>query len=693
MTAMEILFGSSTLLLLMTWPLPLLLIAFARLNRTPVVAPFGYHWLVLFTGWWSLQLSLGLVAGMVGLFKAPVIFSLQLIFFLLGLVLLRRRTSESFFSTASWMLPGRPLNTVESSTIFVLLLTFFLGIFQTIYHPSSGFDSLAYHLPVMANWIQQGNLWGFAEIGHVGMYPSHFELLSVLFFFPWESSLMIGFPSILAWVYAGMALYVFSRLCGAGATVSLLGAALFLLLPDFQQRLVSIQPDIALVALWLCFAMALIRWAGNRHLLDFCFGLLSLGLLLGMKLSASLHLILLIIPVGFFLWRTVGSKNVSPENSRRWVASILILSFFLAGSWYVRNLVQTGNPTGLVQVEIAGKVIFEGTLARSELVRGSLMRVFQPESQTDWGVLGAVLWKGFGPAGLALLLLAVVGLFLKPAPGSLPRWLLSVLLMGELVLYWTAPFSADNGSHDFTITPWLITGLRYGYLVLALLSVLAVRGIQKNSRWGNWFGLILVVGCGLWLVKSIVFISPAVLWICIVLALLVSFALNWKETPSFRVVVISFGSGVLALGMISVLLFPVHMAQREKLYGPVSRFLEDQNDNRAVAVINSQELIRYAGKDWTRPVSVVLPDENCSPGQWLTDLQSQGFGWIVLGTAGLEQQGAFVNRLEKYLREDNPMIKLYVDEKGLRHDERLYGITISGGVINARGEHHRTSGQ
>ncbi len=674
MTPVEVIFGLSGLLLLVAWPLPLLLTAITHLSGNSVKAPFGYHWLVLLTGWWSFQLGLGLAVGAIGLFNAPVIFSLQFALFIAGMVSFRRINVEEKLSFFSWMLPHRSLNTVESSVGFVLLLAFFLGIFQTIKNPTSEFDSLAYHLPVMANWVQQGNLWGFVEIGHVGMYPSHFELLSALFFFPWNSSLMVGFPSILAWVYAGNALYVFARLCGAGATASLSGTALFLLLPDFQDRFEAIQPDLALVALWLCVAIALIRWANNRHLLDLCFGLLSIGLLLGLKLSALLHLLVLIVPLGLYFWQTVKPKVSFPRNNQRWILMVLVLSSVLAGSWYVRNLIQTQNPAGLVQIEIFGKEFFEGTLARSELVRGSLARVFQPGVQHDWQVLGTVLWLGFGPAGLALLLLAVAGLLFKPVSKILPRGLLLVLLLCELALYWTAPFSADNGSHGFQITPWLITGLRYGYLVMALLSVLAAMGIQKYSRQGTWVGLILVVGCGLWLVKNTSIANPVALWICIALALLVFFVLSWKAIPSIRALTLFLGSCVLLLGGLVVILFPAHMDLRAKLYGPAGQFLENQDDQRPVAVINSQELIRYAGQNWTRPVSMALPEKNVSAGKWLSDLQSQGFKWLVFGTAGLDKQGDFVNQLAIELDRENSNLKMRVQETGFRQDERLYEI-------------------
>ncbi len=710
MTPVEIILGALCFLLLVVWSLPFLLTTINLLNVNSIKAPFGFHWLILFTGWWACQLILGLIAGVSGLLNAPVIFTLQGVFLVLALLWRKRIHKNRAMLSRSWMVPPRLLNTTEASTLFVLLLVLFFGTYLSLKSPTSNFDSLAYHLPVMANWVQQGSLWGFTEIGHVGLYPSHFELMSTLFFFPWNNGLMVGLPGLLAWVYSGLALYVFIRLGGVNPTAAVLGTALFMLLPDLVERLGAIQPDVVLVAVWFCFAMALIRWIKHRHILDFCFGIISVGLLLGMKLSAAGHWLLLVCIVGVYVWRTTELTRILPDTNRRWVWPMLVLSVVLAGSWYVRNMIQTGNPAGLVQVEFLGRVLFDGTLQRSELVRGSLARVFQIGSQQDWKIFGSALWLGLGPAGVFMFLLAGIGLLFRPKSGSLPHWIFLLLLMGEAVLYWIAPFSADNGSHDFQLTGWLINGLRYGYILVALLAVLAAKAIEKinpvikkddpivemvnpaieelNAH-AHWPALVLVVGCGLWSVKSMAMANPVALWVCIILALIVSLVLNFKGWPSARGMVWELGSGTLVLAVVAVVLFPAHQVHRAKLYGPVGQYLDDAGDNDAVMVVNSLELIRYAGPNWDRLVSVATPEGNISTTIWLRDLQLQGFRWLVVGTAEIDHQNDFVKQLIQDLDPKNSLVKLRLKESGLRQDERLYEIRKPG---SAPGNFSRSPG-
>ena len=249
------------------------------------------------------------------------------------------------------------------------------------------------------------------------------------------------------------------------------------------------------------------------------------------------------------------------------------------------------------------------------------------------------------------------------------------LLTGELILYWTAPFSADNGSNGFRLTPWLSNGLRYGYLVAALLSGLAARAVQGTGLPGQRLGLALVVGCGLWAVRGLDGLGQIAMWSSTGLALGLSAAVIKNGWPSARQTVSGFGIGVLLVGLLAIVMFPSHMGKRAKLYGPVCQALDEQADNDGVVVVNSLELIRYAGRDWTRPITMSRPGDKQTTGEWLSGLRARGYRWLVFGTAGLDGQAGAVQRLGRDLESPNPDLKLRVTEEGLRFDERLYEIS------------------
>ena len=123
-------------------------------------------------------------------------------------------------------------------------------------------------------------------------------------------------------------------------------AAFFLILPYVLDRVDAIQPDLTLVGLWCAAAAALILWWRKRLKLPAVLLLLSIGLLLGMKLSTPLHLLLLAFVLGIYLWWRipVKTKTTGFSSGKYWLSTAVVVAILLGSSWYLRNLWQTGNP-------------------------------------------------------------------------------------------------------------------------------------------------------------------------------------------------------------------------------------------------------------------------------------------------------------------------------------------------------------
>ena len=82
--------GCLATVLLVLWPVPLLLAGRRALPAGPDPAPGGYDALLLATGWWSLQLCLGLLVGFAGGLRGSVLVAAQAVLLLAGLGLCRR---------------------------------------------------------------------------------------------------------------------------------------------------------------------------------------------------------------------------------------------------------------------------------------------------------------------------------------------------------------------------------------------------------------------------------------------------------------------------------------------------------------------------------------------------------------------------------------------------------------------------
>jgi hypothetical protein len=183
------------------------------------------------------------------------------------------------------MLPEARLDEVEAGALTVVLIAGGLGLADLVVHPTRNFDSLAYHLPVMARWVSSGSLEVFAALGQVALYPSHFELLSTLLHLPFQHDLLVSAPNLLAWGQLGLAIMLVGRRLGANRQASIVAAALVMLMPSILSRLDAIQPDIALAATFLTAIGFALRSREHGGPLDTAVLLLCLGILAGWKLS------------------------------------------------------------------------------------------------------------------------------------------------------------------------------------------------------------------------------------------------------------------------------------------------------------------------------------------------------------------------------------------------------------------------
>lgn len=665
--------GCLATLLLVLWPLPLLLAGRRALPGGPDAAPGGYDALLLATGWWSLQLCLGLLVGFAGGLRVPLLMAAQAVLLLWGLRLCRRSRPAGDLRAAGRARP-RLVMGAEGAVLFVVLwFAVILGA-RLLRFPTRDFDSHAYHLPVIAHWVQSGRLTGLADLGHAGMYPSHLELMSALFFLPWGQDQLIGVPWLLAWLHAGLAWFVLWRLWGVGVPAALAAVSLFLVGPGLLYRLDAVMPDVAVVGFWAAAAAGLTRWLRTRAPRDLALAGLAAGVLCGLKANAPVHLVCLVVPAAWVLWKRRPLRAETGFGGRKWLLAAAVVSLIVGGAWYVRNLIQTGNPTGLVEVRILGHTWFAGTFPADELWRGTLARVFRWDQRQDWAVFGSVLWRSYGPAGVALVLLAAGGLWAGWWGAARQRWvgLVAALAAAEAVLYWHMPFGGDNGLNGYRLTPWITTNLRFGYLVACLLTGPAALRLQRMGRRAPLIGLVLVTGAALWTAVGLAVGNAITTWLAVGLAVGAIAAVSrwgWRR----RWLPGALAVTAVALGLTGAGLSAGREAARGALYGPLYGTLQAQGEQGGVVVVNSQELIRYTGPDLRRPLTISLPARGQTVANWLRERRAAGDRWLVLGTAGLEAEPALA-ALGQALAAPGAPVTLIRGEGEPPFDERLYRL-------------------
>jgi hypothetical protein len=336
--------------LILVAPIPASLTATsrARCNGPHVLA---HTTLVLLTWWCALQCAIGIVLGSMDLLRLPFLLTAEIALLSTGLLLLRRgRDSIGGLRAA---VETRVAGVADRRIFLLLGVLIAMGttlVCRAVTFPVTNFDSLAYHLPHVAEWYQSGSLVALSSMRQIARYPFNWEVLQALFVLPFGEDFLVALPNALACLVLGVAVYRLSVQLGATPVVALTAAGLCMTVPDVTQQLRTGLVDVAFAAFFvasLCFVVESHRSGRVGSLAPF---LLSVGLLLGIKASAlpyaSILLLLWIAPrqwwsPSFGAWRdrkstprlmTVGSLWRSGTRSATFPFGLLASSSWLAMS-------------------------------------------------------------------------------------------------------------------------------------------------------------------------------------------------------------------------------------------------------------------------------------------------------------------------------------------------------------------------
>jgi hypothetical protein len=479
-------------LIVLLGPLPLSCALLLRASRDKSPPGFAHSALLLLTGWCLIETCIGLGLGILQHLRWREALITEAMVFLGGAglccFLWRQVTSTSWGELGRWRQPlDRWERLVVGMTAFTAALLTYQGMSRLIIN----YDSLAYHLPAMAKWYQTGSFTMLEQFhGLQSTYPYNWEALCTLFLMPFREDLMVSFPNVVAWGLFGLSIYGVAREIGVNRFDSLAGAALGLHTPIVLSNLNTMHIDLPFAAFFMAGFYYALRYHRTRSWLDWMLFSLSLGMLVGIKMSGLLYAVLLmaalmLMPMVSGRRSQFGAGKLSQVVLRCAITCLSIL--FIGGFWYVRNYVERGNPLGVVRVQVAGIPLFPGTLDKAQISKTTLAHLFDVTDLPHWQILGGQLGEQLGlPLG-AIAGLSFLWLFslLGGRRTCQVEHLLGIvlLLMGTGWLYWTTPYSGDNGSHDWKITPWIGQGIRYAFPLVGLLCVTSAAGAAAARVW------------------------------------------------------------------------------------------------------------------------------------------------------------------------------------------------------------------
>lgn len=336
---------------------------------------------------------------------------------------------------ALWWLGGRgsePRAELPQQTRWALLaaaalvLSYLAGLIWILRStPQLANDPLTYHLPAAVEWLQQRRLTLF-EAWLYNPANTYSPLAGSMFIAwlmaPLGNDVLANFVQMPALLLVFFVMIDLLRSLGARDWTALVAAlAVVLSRPLLSQTLLA-KDDLFVAAFFVAALSGLARLRRDDRWSAARVGV-AIGLMLATKYTA-----LLMLPV---LALAIGAR----QRPAQWLGAMGI-ALLLAGPWYLRNLLLTGNPLYPMDVTLAGIRIFDGlfSTAASEQLR-SWPGTWRAMAQGYYS-LPAALW-----AAAALAWLGAVARF---------RWralrdpLLRVCLLGPLLaiglFVWRSPY-------------------------------------------------------------------------------------------------------------------------------------------------------------------------------------------------------------------------------------------------------------
>jgi len=508
MSVVQYLWELILFLIIIFGPIPLCLDLSFEQKQENSNYSFAHFLLIFLTGWSIVQVCIGLILGSCDRLNIYSLLLAELAIIIFGLSLIYYKKSRGF-SVINWreILPKKVLSRGERLIILSVVLVGLVLLGNLATKPTTNYDSLWFHLPVIARWYQTGSLtlldaagnWIF-EQEQAKIYPYNWHILSALCLIPFKEDFLAAFPLLIAWVIQGLSIYLLSVKFGATRIHGMAASSLVLTVPMMLNQVNTIHPDLPLSAIFTVGLYLGWSYYKSRSLSELSLFLASTGMLAGIKITglvyaASLLGGLAILEIVRF---TASKKNIQAQfKIIHFVKPVLLCGMacflVLGGFWYGRNLLHINYPSAETK-EI--KVPFEPIIIpspvkpstpsiqqqpvapRFRIWQSTLAAQFNPSNIAHWQTLGLQIIIRLQVPFMALAFQVLAApIALSKGRGKVINEntiVLTVLLTCTGILYIITPYTSGTAGESIgQLSPILGFNLRYGFPFLSVLGIAA----------------------------------------------------------------------------------------------------------------------------------------------------------------------------------------------------------------------------
>ena len=223
-------------------------------------------------------------------------------------------------------------------------------------------DTLSYHLPKVADWVQQGKLVAFPTPVTRSYWPAGFELFQAWFVVFFHHDFLIEAAGLPYYLLAIGCVYAISRSLNLSRSWSCCIAILYSLTPSVLLHAVSCKNDIGIAALFLFSVALLLEYnrQGERPWIHLT--LLISAFMVGTGIKPYMVFLMpgLMIIAVWRLWnRPILFSEIFPRDKGYTAALMIVgISMFLCFYWYFRNYLLFKNPFYPTDFSLFGQLVF-----------------------------------------------------------------------------------------------------------------------------------------------------------------------------------------------------------------------------------------------------------------------------------------------------------------------------------------------
>ena len=245
--------------------------------------------------------------------------------------------------------------------------------FHVWYIPPYVHDTLTYHLPNVAEWVQKERIHAIATPVIRSNWPAAFEVFETWFVVFLHHDLLIQLGCVACYLLAIASVYAIGRGLGMGTHLAAGVALLFAYTPSVAIHATSCKNDLAVAAFYLFSMAVLVDLLRNGDHADFPLNrrilLLTMAFAFGVGTKAYTVFIapgLIVLGILAFSKHRLFKAAIyslrpsSILSARQFTlyTCLLLGSGFLALYWYVRNYVVFDNPFYPADFRLFGHLIF-----------------------------------------------------------------------------------------------------------------------------------------------------------------------------------------------------------------------------------------------------------------------------------------------------------------------------------------------